>query len=140
MNGKSEEVHVPEVRGQSVDEFGKIEIYGIDIISEADRHGTAKELFWPWFSANSTFINMIVGGVLILYGLNIWEALSAVVWGTWCSSSWASAAFPVPARGPRRSPSVAPRLAYAGISSPRCSAGSPRWGGRRSTSSWERSR
>ena len=29
----------------------------------------------------STFINMIVGGVLILYGLNIWEALSAVVVG-----------------------------------------------------------
>lgn len=63
------------------DAFGKIETHGIDIIPDADRHGTPKELFWPWFSANSTFINMIVGGVLILFGLNIWQGLSVVFVG-----------------------------------------------------------
>jgi len=81
MISSSEDVDIPGVHGETVDEFGKIEIYGIDIIPDFDRHGTAKELFWPWFSANSTFVNMIVGGVLILLGLNIWEGLSVVVVG-----------------------------------------------------------
>lgn len=66
---------------QPADEFGKVETFGIDIIPDASRHGTPKELFWPWFSANSTFINMITGGVLILLGLNIWQGLSAIVIG-----------------------------------------------------------
>src|SRR5204863_6487203 len=45
------------------------------------RHGEPRELFWPWFSANSTFINMIAGGVLILSGLNLWQGLSIVLIG-----------------------------------------------------------
>lgn len=77
----SEGTVVPEIHGQAVDEFGKIEVFGIDIIPDSSRHGTPKELFWPWFSANSTFINMITGGVLILLGLNLWQGLSAVVLG-----------------------------------------------------------
>ncbi|HET7171894.1 MAG TPA: cytosine permease [Gaiellales bacterium] len=64
-----------------VDEFGKIETYGIDIIPDGHRHGSPRELFWPWFSANSTFINMIAGGVLILFGLSLWQALSIVLVG-----------------------------------------------------------
>lgn len=68
-------------KDSAADTFGKIETHGIDIIPDSDRHGTPKELFWPWFSANSTFINMIVGGVLILFGLNIWQGLSVVLVG-----------------------------------------------------------
>lgn len=79
-NSKNESVTDPPGVPTS-DAFGKIETYGIDIIADSDRHGKPKELFWPWFSANSTFINMIVGGVLILFGLNIWEALSVVIVG-----------------------------------------------------------
>ncbi|MDX6326186.1 MAG: nucleobase:cation symporter, family [Nocardioidaceae bacterium] len=71
----------PQVQAPTVDEFGKIEVFGIDIIPDDARHGTPKELFWPWFSANSTFINMITGGVLILLGLNIWQGLAAVLVG-----------------------------------------------------------
>ncbi len=70
-----------DLHGQTVDEFGKIEVYGIDIIPEHHRHGHPRELFWPWFAANSTFINMIAGGVLILFGLNLWQALSIVLVG-----------------------------------------------------------
>ena len=62
-------------------EFGKIEIYGIDIIPDEHRHGMPRDLFWPWFGANSTFINMIAGGVLILNGLTLAQALSAVIVG-----------------------------------------------------------
>lgn len=65
----------------ATDAFGKIEVHGIDIIPDSDRHGTPRELFWPWFSANSTFINMIVGGVLILFGLNIWQGLTVILVG-----------------------------------------------------------
>lgn len=64
------------------DEFGKIEVYGIDIIRDEHRHGSPRELFWPWFGANSTFINMIAGGVLILLGLNLWQGLLAVFVGS----------------------------------------------------------
>ena len=65
-----------------VDEFGRIETYGIEIIPDDHRHGSPRELFWPWFGANSTFINMIAGGVLILYGLNLWQGLSIVLVGS----------------------------------------------------------
>jgi NCS1 family nucleobase:cation symporter-1 len=62
--------------------FGKIEVYGIDIIRDEHRHGTPRDLFWPWFGANSTFINMIAGGVLILLGLSLWQGLLAVFLGS----------------------------------------------------------
>ncbi|HUW77682.1 MAG TPA: cytosine permease [Candidatus Nanopelagicaceae bacterium] len=81
MNSSSEGGNITGVHQEPVNEFGKIEAYGIDIIPESDRHSTPKDLFWPWFSANSTFINMIVGGVLILLGLNILQALGAVLVG-----------------------------------------------------------
>ena len=41
--------------------FGKVEAHGIDIIPDSTRHGTPKDLFWPWFAGNATFINMIAG-------------------------------------------------------------------------------
>lgn len=63
-------------------EFGKIEIYGTEIIPDEHRHGSPRDLFWPWFGANSTFINMIAGGVLIQYGLNVWQGLSIVIVGS----------------------------------------------------------
>ncbi len=76
------ESEVQATAAPAVDEFGKIEVYGIDIIPDEHRHGSPRELFWPWFGANSTFINMIAGGVLILYGLNLWQGLSIVVVGS----------------------------------------------------------
>jgi NCS1 nucleoside transporter family len=81
MTSKNEGADFHNAAGPATDAFGKIETHGIDIIPDSDRHGTPKELFWPWFSANSTFINMIVGGVLILFGLNIWQGLSVIVVG-----------------------------------------------------------
>lgn len=63
------------------DEVGRIEKYGIETIASEHRHGTPRELFWPWLGANSTFINMIAGGLLILFGLNLFEALLCVVVG-----------------------------------------------------------
>jgi NCS1 nucleoside transporter family len=81
MTNQDETASTQGIEGTSTDAFGKIETHGIDIIPDRDRHGTPKELFWPWFSANSTFINMIVGGVLILFGLNIWQGLSVVLVG-----------------------------------------------------------
>jgi nucleobase:cation symporter-1, NCS1 family len=63
------------------DQVGHIELYGIDTIAPRHRHGTPRELYWPWLGANSTFINMIAGGVLILLGLSLWEALLCVFIG-----------------------------------------------------------
>ena len=76
------ESDLPATAVPAINEFGRIETYGIEIIPEEYRHGTPKDLFWPWFAANSTFINMIAGGVLILYGLNVWQGLSIAVVGS----------------------------------------------------------
>jgi nucleobase:cation symporter-1, NCS1 family len=74
-----EQVH--QVSDSAPDQIGRIEAYGIETIAPEHRHGTPRELFWPWLGANSTFINMIAGGVLILLGLNLWEALLCVFVG-----------------------------------------------------------
>ncbi len=84
MSGTADAHSAPGTQSQpleAVDAFGKIESYGIDIIEHRHRHGSPRELFWPWFSANSTFINMIAGGLLILFGLNLWQGLLCVFIG-----------------------------------------------------------
>lgn len=68
--------------GGGANEFGKIETFGTEIIPDSHRHGVPRDLFWPWFGANSTFINMIAGGVIIQYGLSIAQGLAAVVVGS----------------------------------------------------------
>lgn len=59
----------------------RIEAHGIDHIPEADRHGRARELFSVWAAANVNYLNLVVGGALILMGLSLWQALSVLVVG-----------------------------------------------------------
>jgi NCS1 family nucleobase:cation symporter-1 len=63
------------------DRAGHIEVRGIDVIPEGERHGRPSELFWVWLAANTAFIYIILGGLMILIGLNIWQAVLAVVIG-----------------------------------------------------------
>lgn len=63
------------------DRFGHIEIRGIEVIPESDRHGHPRELFWIWLASNAAFTYILLGGVLILIGLNIWQAVLAQVLG-----------------------------------------------------------
>ena len=63
------------------DEFGRVEVHGIDYIPPSERHGKPRELFWVWTSVNVNYLYILLGGLLMVYGLTIWQALAVVVVG-----------------------------------------------------------
>ena len=63
------------------DRPGQVEVHGIDFIPEAERHGRARELFAVWAASNITYLYIVVGGAMILLGLNPWQAMAVVVAG-----------------------------------------------------------
>jgi nucleobase:cation symporter-1, NCS1 family len=67
--------------GGATDVAGRVEVRGIDVVPLEERHGHPRELFWLWLAANTSFIYVILGGLMILIGLNIWQAILAVVIG-----------------------------------------------------------
>lgn len=58
-----------------------IEARGIDFIPPAERHGRPRSLFWVWTSANVIYLYFVYGGLLMLLGLGVWEALAICVVG-----------------------------------------------------------
>lgn len=94
------------------DRAGHIETHGADFIPESERHGHPRELFWVWMSANVVYLYFVIGGVLMLLGLSIWEALAITVVGNlwWAAVGWL--AISGPASG---TPSVAIMRAMFGI-------------------------
>ncbi|WP_369216193.1 purine-cytosine permease family protein, partial [Streptomyces flavofungini] len=67
--------------GVTSDEVFRVETHGIDPIPEADRHGSAKDLFWLWFGSNLTFTYVINGALAVSFGLTFWQAVAVVVIG-----------------------------------------------------------
>ncbi|MER6997203.1 cytosine permease [Streptomyces sp. NPDC000410] len=65
----------------SSDRPGHIEAHGIDYIPERERHGRPRELFTVWAAANVNYLSLVVGGALVLMGLNLWQALVVIVVG-----------------------------------------------------------
>ncbi|MGI5490140.1 purine-cytosine permease family protein [Microtetraspora malaysiensis] len=72
------------------DRFGRVEVHGIDYIPVGERHGRARELFMVWASSNTTYLNILLGGGLVVAGLNTWQALAVVVAG---NAFWALVGF-----------------------------------------------
>ncbi|MEU6659092.1 cytosine permease [Streptomyces sp. NPDC046821] len=70
----------PETR-TAPDGPGRIEVHGIDHIPERERHGRARDLFPVWAAANVNYLSLVVGGALILMGLNLWQAVAVIVVG-----------------------------------------------------------
>ncbi|KOU26890.1 purine-cytosine permease family protein [Streptomyces sp. WM6368] len=64
-----------------VDEVFRVETHGIDPIPDAERHGSAKDLFWLWFGSNLTFTYVINGALAVAFGLSFWQATAVVVIG-----------------------------------------------------------
>lgn len=91
---------------------GHVERHGIDVIPAAERHGRPRELFWVWMSANIVYLYFVLGGVLMLLGLSIWEALAITVVGNlwWVAVGWLAVSGP--ASG---TPSVAIMRAMFGV-------------------------
>ncbi|MFE3933773.1 purine-cytosine permease family protein, partial [Streptomyces goshikiensis] len=62
-----------------IDEVFRVETHGIDPIPDAERHGSAKDLFWLWFGSNLTFTYVINGALAVAFGLSFLQATAVVV-------------------------------------------------------------
>ncbi|MBC3839658.1 nitrate reductase [Streptacidiphilus sp. 4-A2] len=60
---------------------GRVEAHGIDVIPDDERHGRPRELFGVWAAPNVSYLSLVVGGALILMGLDLWQALGVIVVG-----------------------------------------------------------
>jgi nucleobase:cation symporter-1, NCS1 family len=80
----------------TTDRAGHIEQHGIDVIPASERHGRPRELFWVWMSANVVYLYFVLGGVLVLLGLSVWEALAITVIGNlwWAAVGWLAVSGP----------------------------------------------
>ena len=58
-----------------------VEEQGIDTIAESDRHGTPKDLFWPWFAVNISVLAMSYGAWALGFGISFWQATLATIIG-----------------------------------------------------------
>lgn len=86
----------PHASAAASDRAGHIETHGVDVIPDAERHGRPRELFWVWMSANVIYLYFVLGGVLVLLGLSIWEALAITVVGNlwWAIVGWLAVSGP----------------------------------------------
>lgn len=78
------------------DRVGHVETHGIEHIPASERHGRPSGLFWVWTSANVGYLYFVVGGVLTLLGLPLWEALAITVVGNlwWALVGWLAVSGP----------------------------------------------
>ena len=53
---------------------GGIERNGLDTITEEERRGRARDLFWPWFGANVSVLAISYGSFLLGFGISFWQA------------------------------------------------------------------
>ncbi|MFD9041100.1 purine-cytosine permease family protein [Streptomyces bottropensis] len=59
----------------------QVETHGLDVIGDADRKGTPRTLFWPWFGANVSVLGMSYGAFALGFGISFGQALAAGVIG-----------------------------------------------------------
>ncbi|MEV7340906.1 cytosine permease [Streptomyces sp. NPDC093544] len=59
----------------------QVEKHGLDVIGDAERKGTPRTLFWPWFGANVSILGLSYGAFALGFGISFWQALIAGVLG-----------------------------------------------------------
>jgi len=59
-----------------------LELNGINFISESERKGSPRSLFWPWAAANVSFLALSYGSFFLGFGISFWQATAAAVIGT----------------------------------------------------------
>lgn len=64
-----------------VDTLG-IEQNGINVISDVERKGKPRDLFWPWCAANIAVLGISYGSFLLGFGVSFWQATVAGLVGT----------------------------------------------------------
>ena len=61
--------------------FG-LELNSINTIDEQERHGKARDLFWPWCGANVSVLAISYGAFFLGFGINFTQATIAAFVGT----------------------------------------------------------
>ena len=64
------------------DEGMSIEQNGINVISDRERKGSPRDLFWPWCAANIAVLGISYGSFLLGFGVSFWQAVVAGLIGT----------------------------------------------------------
>src|ERR1700758_722456 len=59
----------------------QIDMNGINVISESERKGHPRDLFWPWFAANISVLGLSYGACVLGFGISFWQALIVGVVG-----------------------------------------------------------
>ncbi len=60
----------------------RIELNGTNVISEPERGGNPRSLFWPWAAANVSFLALSYGAFFLGFGISFWQATFAAIIGT----------------------------------------------------------
>ncbi|SDO54580.1 Purine-cytosine permease [Nakamurella panacisegetis] len=58
-----------------------LETNGINVISDAERKGRPRDLFWPWFGANVSVFGLGYGAFVLAFKVSFWQAAVAGVIG-----------------------------------------------------------
>ncbi|RSM90512.1 allantoin permease [Kibdelosporangium aridum] len=53
----------------------QVEANGINVIGDAERKGTPRQLFWPWFAANVSVFGLSYGSFVLGFGISFWQAV-----------------------------------------------------------------
>jgi purine-cytosine permease-like protein len=59
----------------------QVEANGINVITDAERKGSPRDLFWPWFAANISVLGLSYGAFALGFGISFWQAIAAGVIG-----------------------------------------------------------
>lgn len=57
----------------------RIEQNGINPVAVAERHSTPANLFWVWFAANLAIVGLVLGAVVMSYGLSLFQGLLSLL-------------------------------------------------------------
>lgn len=58
------------------------ELNAINFITDNERRGRARDLFWPWAGANVSLLALSYGAFFLGFGISFWQATFAAVVGT----------------------------------------------------------
>lgn len=54
-----------------------VESNGLNVIDDAERKGSPRQLFWPWFGANVSVLGLSYGAFAFGFGISFWQAVIA---------------------------------------------------------------
>ena len=72
---------IPGIETPTTSSALQVEMHGIDVIADADRKGTPRDLFWPWFAANVSVLGLSYGAWVLDFGISFAQATVASLVG-----------------------------------------------------------